>query len=236
MIKKWKLLHILVLFGIVAFLAVSGCTDNNSKNIDNASPIDSAPTSETLDSSSIPTASGEVVETMNSGGYTYVKIDTGNGEVWAAGSETVVKVGDNVAVSGYVMYDFSSSSLNRTFAEIIFTDAIQNTSEKQVESPSFSELKANPDSYYIVKLTGIINQTLDAGGYTYVELSDGTENIWVAISAASLTKGDSLTATGTVNTEFPSSSLNRTFDVLVLGANSAAATGSGSTSPHGAFQ
>ena len=28
--------------------------------------------------------SGKIIETMNSGGYTYVLLDTGSGEIWAA--------------------------------------------------------------------------------------------------------------------------------------------------------
>jgi len=130
MVKNLKLL--ILIFGIVAFLAVSGCTGNgvDSEITENASPAIAPHGAEVVDSmiddqsSSLPTASGTVVETMNTAGYTYVKIDTGSGEVWAAGPETVVNVGDNVAVSGGLMMDFYSSSLDKTFEEIIFTDAI----------------------------------------------------------------------------------------------------------------
>ncbi len=40
--------------------------------------------------------SGKVVETMNSGGYTYVLIATEQGNVWAAGPQVGVAVGGSV--------------------------------------------------------------------------------------------------------------------------------------------
>ena len=251
MMKKLKTLQTLIfIFGIVAFLAVSGCTDTDAnadidpEMMENAPPIDSAHSTDVLDSmmgtqpSSLPSASGEVVETMNAAGYTYVKIDTGSGEIWAAGPETVVKVGDSVTVSGNIMTGFSSSSLNKTFDEIIFSNMIESTSAKQVVFPTYSELKDDPASYYLVELNGTINQTLDAGGYTYVELSDGAETVWVATYEANLSIGDFLTVAGTVNADFNSPTLNRTFDVLVLvpAVSGTGTTDSGSTggaSPHG---
>ena len=42
---------------------------------------------------------GKVSETMNSGGYTYVEIDTGTAKLWAAAPQFAVKVGDKVAVA-----------------------------------------------------------------------------------------------------------------------------------------
>jgi len=126
MVKNLKLL--ILIFGIVAFLAVSGCTGNgvDSEITENASPDTGADVVDsTIDESlSFPSASGAVVETMNAAGYTYIKIDTGSGEVWAAVMETGVEVGDNVAVSGVLMDGFYSPTLDQTFDEIIFADDI----------------------------------------------------------------------------------------------------------------
>ena len=64
---------------------------------------------------------GEIVETMNSGGYTYIQLDTGKEKIWAAAPETEVEVGQKVSVpQGMMMKDFPSSTLNRTFDEIWF--------------------------------------------------------------------------------------------------------------------
>ena len=69
--------------------------------------------------------SGTVAETMSSGGYTYVLVDTGSAQVWAAAPEFVVAVGDEVVVpNGMVMKNHTSKTLDRTFEEILFVDAV----------------------------------------------------------------------------------------------------------------
>jgi hypothetical protein len=69
---------------------------------------------------------GEVVETMNSGGYTYVRVKTGQGDVWAAGPETPVEVGDDVTMpAGMKMEGFKSETLNREFDTVYFVSEIR---------------------------------------------------------------------------------------------------------------
>jgi len=69
---------------------------------------------------------GEVLETMDSGGYTYVHVKTADGDVWAAGPETPVAVGDAIVMArGMVMKDFTSKTLDRTFDEILFVGSIE---------------------------------------------------------------------------------------------------------------
>ncbi|NDY43241.1 DNA-binding protein [Dissulfurirhabdus thermomarina] len=66
---------------------------------------------------------GTVVETMNSGGYTYLRLDTGTGKVWVAVREMKAAVGDRLTLKpGTVMHDFQSRTLNRTFPEIVFSE------------------------------------------------------------------------------------------------------------------
>lgn len=66
--------------------------------------------------------SGQVKETMDSGGYTYVLLDTEAGEKWVAVPKTVVKVGEQAAfASGMMMKNFKSETLQRTFPEIVFS-------------------------------------------------------------------------------------------------------------------
>lgn len=65
--------------------------------------------------------SGKILETMNSGGYTYLRIATPAGDQWAAVRETTVKKGANVAVAVQMVADnFESKTLNRKFDHIIF--------------------------------------------------------------------------------------------------------------------
>jgi len=74
------------------------------------------------DSSAI---SGKVLETMNSGSYTYIRIDYNGDEVWGAVPETKVEVGETVTFApGMWMVNFKSKTLNRTFYRIYFSGGI----------------------------------------------------------------------------------------------------------------
>ncbi len=64
---------------------------------------------------------GTVLETMDSGGYTYLRLKTAEGEVWAAVSQSVVKKGATVTVADAMpMQGFESRTLKRTFDRIYF--------------------------------------------------------------------------------------------------------------------
>ena len=94
-----------------------------------AAPTDNAPATATLAGGTLPanpgTLNGEIIETMNAAGYTYVLLNTGSGKIWAAATETSVKVGQRVSVpAGGLMTDFSSKTLNRTFDKIYFVSGI----------------------------------------------------------------------------------------------------------------
>jgi hypothetical protein len=65
--------------------------------------------------------SGAVLETMDSGGYTYMRLQTPQGETWAAVPKTVVKKGATVTLAGAMPMDgFESKTLNRRFDRILF--------------------------------------------------------------------------------------------------------------------
>ena len=69
---------------------------------------------------------GKVLETMDSGGYTYVRVGTAQGEIWAATRVFKVAVGAEVVVpAGTPMRQFQSKTLNRTFESIYFVGSIQ---------------------------------------------------------------------------------------------------------------
>lgn len=66
--------------------------------------------------------SGKVLETMDAGGYTYMKVDTGNGQPWVAIPQSKITIGQDVSYQpGMVMNNFASKSLNRTFDSIVFS-------------------------------------------------------------------------------------------------------------------
>jgi hypothetical protein len=65
---------------------------------------------------------------MNAGGYTYVRLETDAGELWAAGPQTALSVGDRVGLgASATMTDFRSESLDRTFPTIEFVSAFVTT-------------------------------------------------------------------------------------------------------------
>ena len=66
--------------------------------------------------------SGKVVETMDSGGYTYVLLDKAGKRTWVAMPQGKVTVGAEMAFElGAPMANFQSKTLNRTFEMIYFT-------------------------------------------------------------------------------------------------------------------
>ena len=76
------------------------------------------------------TASGTVVETVNAANYTYVRVDTADGEIWAAATRFDVAVGDAVVVPLEMpMQDFHSETLDRTFPVVYFTSQILKEGE-----------------------------------------------------------------------------------------------------------
>ena len=72
----------------------------------------------------VPLLSGKVVETMNSGGYSYVLLEQKRGEkVWIATQEMEVVKGQALSFNpGSEMVNFESKTLKRKFDRIIFSD------------------------------------------------------------------------------------------------------------------
>lgn len=85
--------------------------------------------------SDAPSVYGTVLTTMNSGGYTYIEVQTAAGKPWIAIPESNVKVGEEIGYyEGMVMQNFHSKTLDRTFAEIIFSPGLVQTPDVQKES------------------------------------------------------------------------------------------------------
>jgi len=82
-------------------------------------------TKEQLRKAGIVPISGKVLETMDSGGYTYVLIASGDKNVWGAVPTTEVAVGQEVELlPGQTMTNFTSKSLNKTFDSVIFSTGV----------------------------------------------------------------------------------------------------------------
>ena len=111
---------------------------------------------------------GTILETMNSGGYTYAKIKEKQKEFWIAGSNTVVKVGDIVSFSEQMnMPNFNSKTLNRTFKDLLFVGGITKGSKVANVSPVTANSVHGKIPAPVVKMDKI--KKID-GGYTVAEL------------------------------------------------------------------
>lgn len=72
--------------------------------------------------------SGKAVESMNSGGYTYVLLDNGGAKVWVAIPQTKVATGQQLTlIPGYEMKNFTSKGLKRTFDKVVFSAGLVNS-------------------------------------------------------------------------------------------------------------
>lgn len=64
-------------------------------------------------------------------------------------------------------------------------------------------------------MTGVITETLNAAGYTYIKMKDGKNEIWAATSAAQLKKGDRVILEDAYPMhDFYSKTLDRNFPII----------------------
>lgn len=153
--------------------------------------------------------SGKVVEATKGSGYLYLRLEKDGVSTWAAISgEYEAKVGDEVTLKpGMVMTNFKSAALDRTFDRIIFSDG-------RADAPAVKKEKKKVETMSN-DLSGKVVETMDAGGYTYVNLERDGKNVWVALPVTKVQVGDELAALpGMRMDKFTSKSLNRTFDVI----------------------
>lgn len=107
-------------------LALTACSGDSTEKAENTTT--SAPQAvQTAAPVSDDALTGTIVETFNSGGYTYMELDNGQDKIWVAIGQTQVEKGQKVSLAnGPVMKDFHSPSLNRTFAEIVFSSGMKS--------------------------------------------------------------------------------------------------------------
>lgn len=125
--KKLSLIIILVLAG--ALLVLAGCSKNDGgtgqtdQQAAQQTARQGAPTAAPTDSD---IWHGTVLETADAASYTYALLDIGSEQVWVAGPQTTIAVGDHVHVgAGMAMPDFESKALGRTFDVVYFVGAIE---------------------------------------------------------------------------------------------------------------
>lgn len=92
---------------------------------------------------------GKVLETLESGGYSYLRLATASGEIWAAVPRSAVAAGAEVGIANPIPMDgFESKTLKRTFDRIVFGTLAGQQSESE------TSLKMPMDSNH----AGVIRQ------------------------------------------------------------------------------
>lgn len=111
---------------MTALVLFTGCQSSEQSAVaapTMAEPAAEAPAPASVDPDAI---TGVVIKTMDSGGYTYVLVDTGSDQVWAAGPAIIVSPGDTVTFNGSMpMNGYYSRTLDQTFECVYFTGAIE---------------------------------------------------------------------------------------------------------------
>ena len=129
---------LLIISGVLA-LTIVGCKNETPQKTEQASQTPA------VQPAAQQGMTGTVIETMNSGGYTYVQFDTGTEKLWAAAPEFSVNIGDPVIVpEGMQMQNHTSKTLNRTFEQIYFVDAVMVGGAQAAAAPGAMSDPATP--------------------------------------------------------------------------------------------
>jgi hypothetical protein len=150
--------------------------------------------------------SGKVVETMDSGGYTYINIEKDGKKTWVAVSKMKVTIGQDISLKpGIAMKNFRSKTLNRTFDTITFsggaighhgTETFKKSADNKPTKDSFNKTikvkkAAGPDAYTVAELYEksaelneknivlrgqVVKFTAQIMGKNWIHIQDGSGN------------------------------------------------------------
>lgn len=105
---------------------------------------------------------GTVVETMNSGSYTYIYLDRQGSKEWFAVPESLVRCGDEIQLQpGIQMGAYTSPTLGRTFEKIVFSGGVSGVLKRVVTTA-----EETTDSQAAIK----IPKAVGPGAYTVAEI------------------------------------------------------------------
>lgn len=224
---------------ILAAALQTGCA--TTPKTEAPSPKATAPINLAPQQSDNQVITGKIAETMDSGGYTYVNLEKDGKRQWVAIPATKVEVGQELKLlPGMQMGEFTSSTLKRTFDNIIFSagvaadaapapagaagtqppmpsghPAINQMAQLPQGHPSMEHQAASKGS----TLSGKVVETMNSGGYTYINLEKDGKKKWVAVPTMQVSVGQELELrNGAVMTNFTSKTLNRTFDSIIFSA------------------
>lgn len=137
---------------------------------------------------------GQVLEVKDVDAYSYLRLRTQDGEIWAAVTKAPVRKGAEVTIeNAMVMNNFRSPSLNRTFDRIVFGTLGGTGGGAPAVAPEAGDAKIakaqGPDARTVAEIVGrkaelkdkavavrgkVVKFTANVMGKNWVHLRDGT--------------------------------------------------------------
>ena len=158
--------QMMTLFCIAAFslTLLAGCSeDTPAPTTEAAKP--STQTAPAAAPEAAPGKTGKVTESMDAAGYTYIQVDTGAEQFWAAAPQFAVQVGDDVVVpEGMPMPDYHSKTLDRTFDMVYFVPSVMVGGAQALSGDMPSDHPSMDGGQTVVEET-----TVDLSGITAAE-------------------------------------------------------------------
>ena len=168
-----------------------------------------------------PLRVAKVLETIDSGEYTYGRFDACGEEAWVAGPKTPLQVGQTVEMPvGLAMADFHSPTLKRDFPVLLFVDFYRVIEGEPDCAAAAGAPAAPPPTGHDMEekppppkeVFGTVLETMESGGYRYAHLKTCGGEVWVAGPQMPIKVGEHVvTPKGMEMNGFQSSTLQRTF-------------------------
>lgn len=182
---------------IVTLVALIGCQQQESTKVNtNGKQLPagmlSAP-NQTSPSGAQGALTGTVCEVINVTGYTYLRLKTSNGDVWAAVQTANVKNGDVVTVfDAAPMNGFESKTLKRRFDQIFFGSLSPAVAPAAVQDQiDAGQIKSVNKQEMLAKTHAVVMNPQTDQGLIKVKKAEGAEGKTVAeIFAAKATLKD----------------------------------------------
>lgn len=166
-----KINQIILLVALPVLVGVTAGCGNKATTRD-VEPAETAPSAQTTPAENPAAATGtkgKILETLDSGGYTYLRLDVDGQEIWAAGPVTPgLEPGEQVSLLGAMeMRDFTAKSLDRTFDRILFLGNIDTGASTGGMGHAKQPISGAQTKVEKTKVEGV--QPV-AGGYTIADI------------------------------------------------------------------
>ncbi len=154
-----------------------------------------------------------VLETMESGGYTYARVETGGEEIWVAGPPSELEIGSEVTLSGAMgMENFTAASLGRTFDRILFVNGFGSSASGGAQARPLAPVQGATGAG-----SGVVREVSNAAGYSYLRVETDEGDMWLAGNQLEVSEGQAVSwQGGAMMQNFNSPSLGRVFEEILF--------------------